>query len=139
MEQTITVTLPENIYHRIELTAKATSLSLEEVLTQSITLTLPAFESDMPLDIQADLAKLFLLSDVKLWEVANDTMPNKQQKQLETLTRLKKHRLLTPDEQLTLKKLITKAERLILHKAEAKRLLAQRGHQVFPPSNTSSE
>jgi len=127
----ITVALPDALYERVWETAKAASRSIEEILTQFITLSLPPLEDDLPPDLRSELAGISLLSDTKLWEIAKETMNEERQIQLESLADLNKHRPLTDIEQSTLAQLMNEAERVMLRKAEAYRLLARRGHTVF--------
>ncbi len=130
-EQTITVTLPNSVYDRIRSTAQAASITSEEVVRQSVILLLPAFESDIPADIRLNLTKLPLLNDIQLWKTANLTMNNSQQLRLEELAELQKHRSLTENEQSELGNLMDEAQQIMLCKAEARRILAQRGHIIF--------
>ncbi|MDM8544550.1 hypothetical protein QUF90_26020 [Desulfococcaceae bacterium HSG9] len=130
-EQTVKVTLPNSVYDRIRMTAQASSLTAEEVIKQSVTLLLPAFESDMPLHLRLSLAGLALLDDIQLWKAANTVMHESRQIQLEKLAELQKHRSLTKIEHRELDKLTEEAQQIMLYKAEARRLLAQRGHTVF--------
>jgi len=129
-EQTVKVTLPNSVYDRIRMTAQASSLTAEEVIKQSVTLLLPAFESDMPLHLRLSLAGLALLNDIQLWKAANAVMHESRQIQLEKLAELQKHRSLTKIEHEELDKLTEEAQQIMLYKAEARRLLAQRGHTV---------
>ncbi len=129
--RTITITLPEGLYERIRETAEAASLSLEEVLAQSIALSLPELEPDLPSDIRSKLAALPLLSDNEPWDIANSAMDEEAQTQLEILAELQPQRPLTKTEQTTLSQLMEIAQGTMLYKAEAHRLLARRGHSVF--------
>jgi len=137
--QNITLTLPEALFQRVKETAALASLSLEEALTQFIALSLPPLEDDLPSDIRSKLAALPLSSDAELWQVANSMMDESQQTQLENLAELNKHRQLTAIEQSTLNHLMDEANLVLLRKAEAYRLLARRGHVVFPASRTLSD
>jgi hypothetical protein len=130
-EQTITVTLPTAIFERIQTAAKATSLTSEEVIQQSVMLLLPALESNLPPKLRSELNKLALLNDIQLWKAANSVMPESQQLHLEKLAELQRHRVLTEIEQSKLDSLMNEAEQIMLCKAEARRLLAQRGHDLF--------
>ena len=130
-EQTITLTLPASICERIKTTAQATSLTSEEVVRQSMMLLLPAFEADIPLDLRLNLAKLSLLNDIQLLKAANSAMEKSRQARLEQLAKLQKHRSLSDNEHSELDDLMAEANRLMLCKAEARRLLAQREHAVF--------
>ncbi|OQX22946.1 MAG: hypothetical protein BWK80_28520 [Desulfobacteraceae bacterium IS3] len=130
-EQTITVTLPNSVADRIRTTAQAVSLTSEEVIKQSIILLLPAFESDIPPNLRSNLANLLLLNDIQLWKTANAVMKNSLQIRLEQLAEYQKHRALTETEQSELDRLMDEAQQIMLCKAEARRILAQRGHIIF--------
>lgn len=130
-EQTITLTLPSSIIERIQTTAKAASLTSEEVIQQSVMLLLPAFESDLPQKVRSELNRLSLLNDIQLWKAAHSVMKSSQQLRLENLAELQKRRELTEAEQAELDSLMDEAGQVMLCKAEARRLLAQRGHRFF--------
>jgi len=132
-EQTITVTLPNSVYERIRTTALAASMTSEEVIKQSVSLLLPAFESDIPPNIRLNFTKLPLLNDIQLWKTANSIMNNSHQLRLEELAELQKYRSLTKSEQSELNNLMNEAQQIMLCKAEARRVLAQRGHIIFKP------
>ncbi|MFQ5859345.1 MAG: hypothetical protein ACE5LU_27405 [Anaerolineae bacterium] len=102
-------------------------------MTQSIALSLPELENDLPPDIRSELAAMPLLSDTELWNIANSTMDESQQARLEALAELQKHQPLTEVERSTLAQLMDEAHQVMLRKAEAYRLLARRGHTVFAP------
>lgn len=130
-EHTITVTIPEALYERVKEAAEASSRSLEDVLRQSIALSLPALEADLPLAIRSELAALPLASDAALWVIAHSTLETEQQESLEQLAEQQKQRQLTTTEQATLAQLMQAAQHTMIRKAEAYRLLARRGHTVF--------
>ena len=136
--RTVTLTLPEVIYERASETAQVVDRSLEQVLTQSIALSLPALETDLPPAIRSELASLPLLSDDELWAIARSTMDEDQQTRLQDLAEAKKGRPLTPAEQSVLAQLMDEAEWVMLRKAEAYRLLARRGYMVFSPPEASA-
>ncbi len=135
--QTVTLTLPETLYERAKETAQAVDRSLELVLTQSIALSLPALETDLPPDVRSELVALPLLSDDELWTIARSIMDERQQDRLQYLAEAQKHRSLTLAEQSDLTQLMDEAERVMLRKAEAYRLLARRGYRVFSPPEPS--
>jgi hypothetical protein len=127
----ITLSLPEPLYQRAREAAQVANRPLEQVLTQSIALSLPALESDLPATIRSELAALPLLSDAKLWTIARGTMDKRKQARLQTLAEAQKHRSLTLVEKAELGQLMDEAELVMLRKAEAYHLLARRGHIVF--------
>lgn len=129
--ESITIHLSESVYQRVKQTADIMSLSLETVIAEAVSLLLPSLEQDMPSTWRQDLASLALLSDAQLWKVAHQQMDAAQQLQLEQLAEMQKQRPLSPASQSELDELMQKAQHVMLSKAEASRLLAQRGHQVF--------
>jgi len=135
--RTITVTLPEVLYERVKITAEASARSVEEVCTQSIALSLPELEGDLPLEIRLELAALPLLSDAELENIAHGLMNEENQARLEMLAEVQKQRPLTTAEEPMLAQLLEEAQLLMLRKAEAYRLLARRGHAVFSSASTS--
>ena len=134
MSTTITVTLPDILYLRVQEAAKATAMTQEEVLAQSIALTLPELEADLPDEVRLEFRALSLASDAKLWEVARSQMESHRQQQLEQLAILQKERALTSSEQTVLARLLKETELLMLRKAEAFALLARCGYKVFEQS-----
>lgn len=95
-------------------------------------------ENELPKDLRSDLSALSLFSDEALWNVARDKMDGEEQSGLESLAELKKQRQLSVIEQSNLNRLIQQAESVILHKAEAYRLLARQGYKVFSLKNFST-
>jgi hypothetical protein len=135
--RTITVTLPDVLYERVKSTAEASARSVEEVCTQSIALSLPELEEDLPSGIRADLAALPLLSDAELESIAHSGMSDAAQDQLEMLAEEQKHRPLSAAEDTALNQLQAEAQQLMLRKAEAYRLLARRGHTLLAAAGSS--
>jgi len=133
--QVISITLPDGLYEQVKETAKAAALSVEEVLTQSVVLSLPTLEDDLPPETRSNLAALSLFSDPQLWRIAESMADADLQQQIETLAERQKHRSLTATEQSRLVKLMSRAQLLMLRKAEAYRLLARRGYALFSTVN----
>ncbi len=128
--RTVTVQLPETLYRQAKETAAAKSLSIEEVLAQSIALSLPPLEEELPSDLRRQLSSLMLLSDDELWDIARAEMEAGQQDRLETLTDSRADRELTAEETLELEVIISEGESLMVKKAEAYRLLTRRGFAI---------
>lgn len=133
-DRTITLTLPDALYERARETAKTSHRSLEDVLTQSIAISLPPLENDLPPEIRSEFAALSLLSDAELLKIAKSTMAKAKQKRLERLADLQKQRQLKEAEQRELQQLFNEGKRVMLRKAEAFRLLGRRGYTVFSQS-----
>lgn len=129
--KTVTVTLPQPIFERVTEVAEVNHISVEQLLTQTIALTMPPLESDLPPSWRQELSRMQSLSDAVLWGLAGSTMDEQQQAELETLAELQKERALTSAEQNALVRLMEEAEYSMLRRAEAFHLLARRGYSVF--------
>lgn len=128
----ITLDLPSHILQRLARAANVLAMTREDVLSETISLMLPAIESDLEPDEELELTKLLLLSDMDLWKVAHGTFEEQKQYRLENLAERQKKRPLTKAEQNELSTLMAEAQKTMLTKAEAYRLLSVRGHTVFP-------
>lgn len=128
--KTVTVQLPETLYRQAEETAAAASLTLEEVLAQSIALSLPPLEDDLPADLRAELSALMLLSDDELWRVARNTMTSEKQERPEVLTEIREKQDPSVDEALEFETLFAEGNTITVNKAESYRLLTRRGFTI---------
>ena len=133
---TVLITLPETLYERVRMSAEASARPVEDVLSQFIATSYPLLEDDLPPEMRSEFAGWLLLSDANLWEIAQSRFEEAKQIALETLIELQKQRPLVDAEQHQLHQLLCESQELILRKAEAQRLLAQRGIRVYPKSNS---
>lgn len=130
MPQTVSITLPEALYERVCETAASMARSVQEVLAESIALSLPALEKELPPEIRAVLGPMALLSDEELGQLSRETLDHARQSRLEELAEHQKTRSLLEAERAELDDLIGQAQRIMLVRAEARRLLALRGYQL---------
>jgi len=137
-DRTITLSVPEAVFRRAQETAVASSLSVEDIFTQSIGRLLPPLEDDLPQNLRAELAVLILKSDEQLHAIASAVVDRNSQDRLEALATALEKRPLTTDEQAELERLMDLSYRVMLLKAEAFRLLALRGYEIFPQLNLES-
>ena len=124
MTDQIVLTIPKDISERARQIAEATELPVEQVLLdylQTLTPSLPILAAHE----QAELEALQHLSDDALWTMAREQMPDDAQARAETLM---SQQTLTENEQEELDRLVERADRLMLRKAEAGSILTQRGH-----------
>lgn len=135
----VKVSLPDALYERAREAAATASISLEQALTQFIALSLPALEDDLAAELRSELAALPLMSDAELWQIANDMMDEEKQDLLKSLAERRKKHPLTETEKAVLERSMGQAQHVMLRKAEAYRLLARRGHRIFPFSETSAD
>lgn len=132
---TVTITLSEPLYERIRMNAEAVARPVEDILSQFVATTYPLPEDDLPLDMRSEFAGWLLLSDDDLWKIAKRTFEEAKRAALETLIDRQKQQALTDLEQATLEQFLLESQDLMVRKAEAQRLLAQRGIQVYPKPN----
>ena len=81
-------------------------------------------------DVAEAVAALELLSDADLWRAARNPLAEADRSQLEALNLKQQKENLTPAEKETLEGLLLQYDRAVLLRAEAARLLKQRGHDV---------
>ena len=110
------------------------SVLLRVPTAKPIALSLPTLEPDLSPALRSELAALPLLSDAELHAIAHSTLDERRQAQLQDLAEACKLRPLTELEQSLLDQLMNEAERVMLRKAEAYRLLARRGYAIFSAS-----
>ncbi len=128
--QTVSVELPEELYERVCETASAVARSVQDVVTASIAMSLPPLEKDLPREIRTELSPMALLSADELREMSRESMDRDRQSRLETLANLQKKKPLSDAERAELDDLVAQAQRVMLHRAEARRLLALRGYPI---------
>ena len=134
-DRTITLTLSDAVFQRVQAMATASSLSIEAVFTQSIDRLLFALEDDLSPGQRAEMAVLASKSDEQLQSIASAFVDTGKQAKLEQLATLQKTRPLASNEQAELDRLLEFSYQFMLRKAEAMRLLALRGYKVFPESS----
>ena len=85
---------------------------------------------DLPADLAAALAPLVLLDDQELWRAARSHLAADAAAQLEELHHKRAREGLTEAETQALAALIAQYERAMLIRAEAARLLKERGYDI---------
>ena len=136
--QTVSVTLPEPLYQRVCETAKALTRSVQDVLAESIALSLPPLEADLPADVRADLGPLALSSVQELHEIAQGPLAEHRQARLEVLAEQQKKQPLSNVENSELDELVGQAQRIMLRRAEARHQLLLCGHELMTKPVSSS-
>lgn len=130
MTHSLTVTLPDDLYWRLQRQAQAVNRPVSEVAVTVLESLVVAVEDDLPPALQAELTAMAYLSDDALWEIAGSVM-NKDKVALYDLL-LERHQAgtLTPGGQAWLDTLRNEADALMLRKAQAYALLKGRGHKL---------
>ena len=130
--QNVTVSLPEDIYLRLEQVARGTKQSLADVLLYAVKAGSPPSWEDVPAEYQADLAALDRLNDEALWQIARSRQANDEMTRYQALLDKNANEVIAEAERLELTQLRIEADRYMLRKAHAAALLRWRGHQLPP-------
>ena len=129
MTQSITLNLPDGFYQPIHRIAQQMHEPVESVLLRALQVSLPSLEG-LAQDTLEELTSLENLDDAALRHLLLDTLPIKQQQQLETLLLTQQERDLLPVEKQQLGKLQEQANLVMLRKARAAVLLRFRGNAL---------
>ncbi len=130
--QNVTVSLPEDVYLRLEQVARGTKQSLADVLLYAVKAGSPPSWEDVPAEFQADLAALDRLHDEALWQIARSRQTDDDMVKYQELLDKNANQSITETERLELTQLRIEADRFMLRKAHAAALLRWRGHQLPP-------
>lgn len=125
----VTLRLPAPLYDRFSSRAERAQRSLEAELLEAVA-TIAAEEEESYRDVAEAVAALDLLSDADLWRAARNPLATADRSRLEALNLKQQKESLTPAEKETLEGLLLQYDRAVLLRAEAARLLKQRGHDV---------
>ncbi len=125
--QTVTVHLTENVFQQIKRLAKARQHSVEDEVAAVVAAALPLADNDN----EAQLAQLAFLSDEELEQAARTRLSEKERGRMETLSAKQRGQGLTLSEQNEVEALLNRYDWLILLRAEATRLLKERGRVLF--------
>lgn len=129
MPQTITLTLPDELYEPVYRTAQTIARPLESVLLSALQTSLPTLEG-LPLHVTTNLADLEVLDHQALQQVLLETVPADQQEALEALLYKNQADALSHHEQTQLTTLQDQADLVMLRKARAAVLLRFRGQRL---------
>jgi hypothetical protein len=128
--QTITISLPDKVYQRLQHAAASAGKAEHELAAQSVQESLPPLMDAIPARYREELRAMEKLANGELWEIARSTVEEKSQKKLRQL--LKKNNLgtMTKGERELLAELSSSADQVMLKKAYALLLLKWRGHRI---------
>ncbi len=123
----VTLRLPMPLYDHFQSRAERSHRSLEAELLDAVA---AAAEEELSSELSAAIADLELLNDEELWRAARNQLSQDVRSQLEALNYKQQRDELTPAEKETLDQLVHQYDRAVLLRAEAARLLKERGHDV---------
>jgi hypothetical protein len=125
----VTIQLPAEIYQRLERTASRLGKPVETVLAETLHAALPV-EDNIPEGIRHEIARLDGIETHELRQIAQSEMTDTDQQALEQLLDLQNMRPLTGEESAQLDALRVEYGRVLLRKARAFSILAERGQPV---------
>lgn len=123
--QTVTVHLTEPVFQHVKRLAQARQHSVEDEVAAVVAAALPLANDD-----EAQLAQLAFLSDDELEQAARTRLSEKERGRMETLSAKQRGQGLTLSEQNEVEALLNRYDWLILLRAEAIRLLKERGRDL---------
>lgn len=128
--QTITISLPDKVYQRLQHAAASAGKADHELAAQSVQESLPPLMDAIPARYRDEFRVMEKLTTGELWAIARSTVEEKSQRQLRRL--LKKNSLgtITKSERELLAELSSSADQVMLKKAYALLLLKWRGHRI---------
>lgn len=131
MSQTLTITVPDSVFRKLNRMAELTYRTVDEVIVSTFE-TVVESESDLPDELAAELAATQLYSDDGLWAATRPSMSAYEQHRLAQLNEFAGERSLTEREKAEQSDLLVAYDRSLLRRAQALALLKQRGHDVTP-------
>lgn len=97
--ETATIQVPQPLYHRLERLAQLTNRSLESLVAQTLTATLPPLPDDLPTEQREALLALETLSNEALVAVAGEIFTEEEYERFLLLGDNRATGTLTPEEQ----------------------------------------
>ena len=130
--QEVVVSLPENLYLRLQRVAKATHRSFSDILLHAVEAGSPPSWEEAPAEFQQELAALDRLNDEALWEIARSRRAEADMARVQELLDKNANGTLSAAERNELNRFRQEADRFMLRKAHAAALLRWRGHKLPP-------
>lgn len=125
------VTLPEEIYHRFQVSAHAMQQPMEELLSQSIQGNLPPSVEDLPLELQDEIGvSLQRLTSQALWEIVKGPPLSATWQRHQDLLQKNQEEVLAAAEMAELEQLRIQMDKRVLRRSYALALLKWRGYTL---------
>ncbi len=125
----VTLRLPEPLYDHFSRRAERAHRSLEAELLDAVA-GLAADEKELSQEVAQAIADLKLLTVEELWRAARNRLPDTVRARLAALNSKQQREKLTSAEKEELGQLVHQYDWAVLMRAEAARLLKERGHDV---------
>lgn len=128
--QTITISLPDKIYQRLQHAAAIAGKADHELAAQSVQESLPPLMDTIPARYRGELRAMEKLANGELWAIARDSVDEKSQRKLSRLLRKNSLGTITKGERELLAELSSLVDQVMLKKAYALLLLKWRGQRI---------
>jgi hypothetical protein len=125
-----TVSIPSSLYEKAQRLAQQTAQSVDEIICTRLEGALDQPLLDLPSDERAELHAMAYLSTDALWTMAREQMPPDVQQAMSQLLEKNSQGTITAEEFRALSALVERGQRLTLRKAQAMKLLLDRGDAV---------
>ncbi|MCP3959685.1 MAG: hypothetical protein GY719_17695 [bacterium] len=125
----ITLELPETLYRRFRQRSEWTHRSLETEILDAVAAG-ASVEDELSPDLVEAIEALQTLDDEELWRLGKEAMSREVSEELEALHFKQRDEGLNPSEDATRARLMHEYERTMLIRAQAAKLLKDRGHDV---------
>jgi plasmid stability protein len=127
--QSITVDLPDSLYEQLKQRASLAHHTIEDELLEVVSTIVPVAGELTPF-LRDLLAQMENLEDEKLWQTARRHLSKKALAQLQSLNYKRQREGLTEAETSKSNALLKEYEQIILVRAQAARILKERGHNI---------
>lgn len=127
-----TISIPNSLYEKAQRLAKQSSQSVDSVICTRLEDALDQPLIDLPADERAELQAMSYLSTDALWTMAREQMQPELQDVMSQLMNKNSKGTITENELRHLSELVERGQRLTLRKAQAIKLLLDRGYSVSP-------
>jgi hypothetical protein len=124
------ISIPNTLYEKAQHLAQQTSQSVDDVICTRLEGALDQPMLDLPSDERAELQAMSYLSDDTLWTIAREQMQPELQNLLSQLMDKNSTGAISEEEFRDLSELVERGQRLTLRKAQAMKLLLDRGYSV---------
>lgn len=125
-----TISIPRSLYEKAQRLAKHTAQSVDEIICTRLEGALDQSLLDLPSDERAELHAMAYLSTDALWTMAREQMLPDVQQAMSQLMEKNSQGTITAEEFRALSALVERGQRLTLRKAQAMKLLLDRGEAV---------
>lgn len=124
------ISIPDVLYEKARRVAEQTAQPVDAVIRERLADAFNEPLAALPADEVAELRALSYLSDDTLWTIAREQMPTAKQERMSMLMDKNSLGTISDEEYQELSALVEGGQRLMLRKAEAMKLLLDRGYQV---------